>query len=180
MSTLHVENLKGLTSGGNANKIIVPSGQELHAPGHVVQVVSSGAFTSTVTASSTSFTATGHSVSITTKTTNSNILVQLAGGGWYDNGNGSHAQWLTFYRSVSGGSYAALTGVDATYGLQRMSGDGGSWNIKPHSAQYLDATNQSSGTLITYQVYVRINSNSSQYNHSDRGTPVLTAMEIAQ
>ena len=30
MSTLHVENLKGLSSG-NANKIIVPSGQELDA-----------------------------------------------------------------------------------------------------------------------------------------------------
>ena len=28
MSTLHVENLKGLSSGGNANKIIVPSGQD--------------------------------------------------------------------------------------------------------------------------------------------------------
>ena len=27
MSTLHVENLKGLSSGGNANKIIIPSGQ---------------------------------------------------------------------------------------------------------------------------------------------------------
>ena len=29
MSTLHVENLKGLSSGGNANKIIVPSGQTI-------------------------------------------------------------------------------------------------------------------------------------------------------
>ena len=31
MSTLHVENLKGLSSGGNANKIIVPSGQTVDA-----------------------------------------------------------------------------------------------------------------------------------------------------
>ena len=31
MSTLHVENLKGLSSGGNANKIIIPSGQTLDA-----------------------------------------------------------------------------------------------------------------------------------------------------
>ena len=29
MSTLHVENLKGLSSGGNANKIVIPSGQTL-------------------------------------------------------------------------------------------------------------------------------------------------------
>ena len=46
MSTLHVENLKGLSSGGNANKIIIPSGQTLDASngfvapaGHVIQVV---------------------------------------------------------------------------------------------------------------------------------------------
>ena len=31
MSTLHVENLKGLSSGGNANKIIIPTGQTLDA-----------------------------------------------------------------------------------------------------------------------------------------------------
>ena len=49
MSTLHVENLKGLSSGGNANKIIVPSGQTIDASagtlvpsaGAVVQVVES-------------------------------------------------------------------------------------------------------------------------------------------
>ena len=29
MSTLHVENLKGLSSGGNANKVIIPTGQTL-------------------------------------------------------------------------------------------------------------------------------------------------------
>ena len=39
MSTLHVENLKGLSSGGNANKIIVPSGQTLLAPDHIIQTV---------------------------------------------------------------------------------------------------------------------------------------------
>ena len=38
MSTLHVENLKGPTSGTNANNIIVPSGQTFNAPGVVVAV----------------------------------------------------------------------------------------------------------------------------------------------
>ena len=40
MSTLHVENLKGPTSGANANKIIVPSGQTLYPAGHIIQVLS--------------------------------------------------------------------------------------------------------------------------------------------
>ena len=60
MSTLHVENLKGLSSGGNANKIIVPSGQTLDASngfvapaGHVIQTVTGTA--STVQNSSSSF-----------------------------------------------------------------------------------------------------------------------------
>ena len=38
MSTLQVENLIGPTSGSNANKVIIPSGQTLHAPGHAIQV----------------------------------------------------------------------------------------------------------------------------------------------
>ena len=38
MSTIKVENLTGITSGANANKVIVPSGQTLIAPGHVIQV----------------------------------------------------------------------------------------------------------------------------------------------
>ena len=36
--TLTVQNLQGPSSGANANKIIVPAGQELAAAGHVVQV----------------------------------------------------------------------------------------------------------------------------------------------
>jgi len=75
MSTLHVENLKGLSSGGNANKIIVPSGQELHAAGHVVQiqnVIRTGAGNTTT---STSFVDTGLSLNITPKSATSKILV---------------------------------------------------------------------------------------------------------
>jgi len=48
MSTLQVENLIGQTSGSNANKIIIPSGQTLDASngfvapaGSVIQVVQS-------------------------------------------------------------------------------------------------------------------------------------------
>ena len=35
MSTLHVENLKGLTSGGNANKVIIPTGQALEVTDNI-------------------------------------------------------------------------------------------------------------------------------------------------
>ena len=38
-SELEVTTIRGLSSGADANKIIVPSGQTLSAPGHVIQIV---------------------------------------------------------------------------------------------------------------------------------------------
>jgi len=75
MSTLHVENLKGLSSGGNANKIIVPSGQELHASGHVVQIQTAQVGGNSSSTTSTTYVDTGLSVSITPKFATSKILV---------------------------------------------------------------------------------------------------------
>ena len=77
MSTLHVENLKGLSSGGNANKIIVPSGQTLHAPGHVIQVVDKTFTTQTASTSQTYIDVNGGSLSITPKFSNSKIFVNF-------------------------------------------------------------------------------------------------------
>ena len=75
MSTLHVENLKGPTSGANANNIIVPSGQTFTAPGVVVAVHNVRSTASTQTINSSSFVnITGLSITITPKNAN-NILV---------------------------------------------------------------------------------------------------------
>lgn len=74
MSTLHVENLKGLSSGSNANKIIVPSGQTLYAPGHVVQTVVGS--TNSLTTGTSTFATIG-SGSITPISTSSKILLTL-------------------------------------------------------------------------------------------------------
>jgi len=77
MSTLHVENLKGLSSGGNANKIIVPSGQTLYAPGHVVQVVSA-TYQTQATTTGQSFVDTGLTASITPKSSSSKVFVTVS------------------------------------------------------------------------------------------------------
>ena len=81
MSTLIVENLKGPSTGSNANKIIVPSGQTLDASngfvaptGHVIQTVV-GSTNSLVTSTSTF--ATVGSGSITPISTSSKILLTL-------------------------------------------------------------------------------------------------------
>ena len=77
MSTLHVENLKGPTSGANANKIIVPTGQTLAAPGHVIQTVH-GHYATTVSTSAGGAVETGLAVSITPKFSSSKILVTVS------------------------------------------------------------------------------------------------------
>ena len=77
MSTLHVENLKGLSSGGNANKIIVPSGQTFSAVGHVIQTVYNSHNTG-VTLQAGGAVETGLAASITPKFASSKILVTVA------------------------------------------------------------------------------------------------------
>ena len=161
-------------------KIVGTDAASIVAPGSIIQTISGGAFTSTVSVSSTTFIGSGHIISIIPKQNNSKFLIRLSGGGWYDNSIASNTMWVTFYRSINGSAYSSISGIDATYGLLRMSGDGNTWNIKPYSAEWLDTTVASAGDNVSYQVYVRVNANSSQYNASDRGTPVLIIQEIAQ
>lgn len=87
MSTLHVENLKGLSSGSNANKVIIPTGQTLEVAdnlrhddmptGSVIQTVSVTYGTSTTT-TSTSFVDTGLTASITPRFSSSKILISVS------------------------------------------------------------------------------------------------------
>lgn len=73
-SELIVQTLKGPTSGANANKILLGSGQELYAPGHVIQVVSTSSATYQEI-SSTTLTDTALTVTITPSSTSSKIFV---------------------------------------------------------------------------------------------------------
>ena len=90
MSTLHVENLKGLSSGGNANKIIVPSGQTIDASagtlvpsaGQVLQYKAGKTGTYT-THTSTTFTATNLKVDITPKSASSYFVFQVNFVNWW-------------------------------------------------------------------------------------------------
>lgn len=86
-SELYVETLKGLTSGANANKVIIPSGQTLDASaggltlpagvgGKVLQVVQNSTSGATYT-TSTSFVNTNLSASITPSSTSSKVLISF-------------------------------------------------------------------------------------------------------
>ena len=171
MSTLHVENLKGLSSGGNANKIIVPSGQTLDASngftapaGHVIQVVNQP-FSTSMNTSSQSFVTTGHSVTITPKSSSSKILISVQGGSWY---NQAGQCYVTLYRGSS--NLADSSGLAMQENQPYI----------PHSFVYYDSPSTTSAT--TYTSYIRVNASgiTTYYSYPAYGKMGMTAMEIAQ
>ena len=129
MSTLHVENLKGPTSGANANKIIVPSGQTLDASnglttpsGHIIQSLTQEV-TAISTTTSSSLVATAFTLTITPKFTSSKIKCTLGLSGVHSNTvqsavelslykNGSHLKYLHSLIGYSSG--ATQDNMDAT------------------------------------------------------------------
>ena len=186
MSTLTVQNIQG--SSSSSNTITVASGHKISGAAGTVAVAESivqtqqaiMAQTSTVI-SSTSFVDSGLQVSLTTKLSNSKFLVTISGGGWYDRSVANQSMWLTFQRNSAGGSFDYVTnGYQNNYGLIRMSGDGGTWNIKPYSASIIDFPSVAAGVAMIYKVVVRVNQNSCQFTSGDRGSPILQVQEIAQ
>ena len=144
------------------SKLVMPTGS-------VLQVVSS-LFNSDVSTTSTSWTDTGHSLSITPSSTSSKILVQLSGGGL---GTSNAGGWnkIELYRDSTG-----LSGTSV--GLSTLVNFSDA-HYSNHSLGFLDSP--SSTSALTYKLYMKSNhsSNTAYYHWSDRGKVLLTAMEIA-
>ena len=187
-STLSVSKIQGLSTAATPTTVEIASGHKITGAAGAVAVTESIVQTqqaimplTATTISSTSFVDTGLQVSLTTKLANSKFLVTISGGGWYDNGNSTQTLWVTFQRNSGGGSYDYVTnGYQNNYGLIRMSGDGGSWNIKPYSAQIIDSPSVAAGVAMIYKVVARVNQNNCQFTASDRGAVILHVQEIAQ
>ena len=151
MSTLKVENLTGITSGANANKIIVPSGQTLDASagvltpsaGQVVQCVSRDDARSHIATTSTSHVSSGVSCSITPKFANSIIVIDFHIPMTHTpNSNGQLVPRL----------YRGTTALSSTNYSQGYHTDGNQYqNI---TVQGRDAGHNSTSSL-TYEVYFR-------------------------
>ena len=165
MSTLHVENLKGLSSGGNANKIIVPSGQTLTAPGHVVQVVQ-GTSTSYLTlGSNNAYTDTGLTATITPKFATSKILILHHAAVVYLNNQDVIIRLL---RGSTNVHQLNLYSTVTTYSFNTA------------AFQFLDSPSTTSATTYKTQVYKNIGSLLYNYANEVPSTATLTLMEIAQ
>ena len=169
MSTLHVENLKGLSSGGNANKIIVPSGQTLHASGHVIQFKHfSGTSQTNVNSNGNYFTIhTDSTFSITPKFSTSLIVIRHYAGGLVQN-------CANAYLRVQRNGSTILE--NDRHGYQDLSSN---WTPINWSFQFVDTPNSTSALTYTIQIrkdsgYIRANDYSGNAN-----TYVVTLEEIA-
>ena len=176
MSTLHVENLKGLSSGSNANKIIVPSGQTLLAPDHIIQTVQHlHSATGTTNQGRVDMNASSgfvdvFSKAITTKVANSKILVLCSCVG-HTSGSTMRVQGRILKDSSE-----IYRDPYAWYG------DAGEMDI--HTILHLDSPSASAGTAITYKLQAsNVGSAVVYMRYADGGGTChssLTLMEIAQ
>ena len=189
MSTLHVENLKGLSSGGNANKIIVPSGQTLDASagtlfpsaGQVIQVQKSDIRTAASTFSTTTLAevSTSYRVSITPKLASSSyILCNFSYHSIVDDG----AQMgVAIYVSTDGGSTFASAmdggGQTPTVGESHRNNTGGRTSTRSHTSTFYDIYSTTDPLIFT--IYAnRANGSSTARINDNGGGSFLHCMEI--
>lgn len=174
-SELIVQTLKGPTSGANANKVIIPSGQTLTAPGHVIQVVNSNIAGNSASTTATDWVNSSLTISITPKFATSKIYVIANGGVGVNNGSTDSRCDLRLLEDNSSTvlNYKNYIGIDNTTLQHRM---------QYSLTGYFEC---SSTSTLTFTVQARIASGSTgqssrvYYNWYDGATHVITAMEIA-
>jgi hypothetical protein len=155
-STLTVDNIVGATTAST-----------VHAPGHVIQVVSVVNGTTESTSNSSSFVAhSGLVAAITPKFSNSKILVTLAFS--YRTSNGTNNSNFTLYR----GSTNLLHSTKGTGTLF----SGSSYYQGHQTISFLDSPNTTSST--SYQL--RMMGNTTTSVNTDGGHGTITLQEIAQ
>jgi len=176
-SELEVTTIRGLSSGADANKINVPSGQTLSAPGHILQA---SPFTQvddlqiTINNSSSNTAITQVTSTITPVRASSRILVNLhtqiyAPSGQY--------MAIMIFRNVNGGGY-----THTTFKPHAFLGDA-SWQDSEISI--IDSPTYALGNAISYRPYVYTHNTSANtyfgWGSSAGGSATtMFTMEIAQ
>jgi hypothetical protein len=168
-SILQVEQIQGPTSGANANKVIIPAGQTLSAPGHVIQVQSTP-FNDYRYLTSSSWN-TVRTVAITPIFATSKILVILNLNGCSTNGSSRLAVRM-------------LRDSTEEFIVETYAGGADTGGFGSCSATWLD--NPAKDTEVSYTVQAHAAQNTSYVTVNDyvstsgRTQSSMTLMEIAQ
>jgi len=184
MSTIKVENLTGITSGSNANKVIVPAGQTLDASGgtlvpsanQVVQHLFAVPTGRTHFNSGTYTDAAGFSVTITPKYSNSKILIRAWAKTSHSNGGGSANNTAQDHRLVRNGSGIYAASWQNYFNQSSMPDD----FYPPFTMNYIDTP--SSTSALTYKIQGRLYSGSQRewYINDGNGGDTKAVMEVLE
>ena len=173
-SELTVQTLRGPTSGTNANKVLIPSGQTLDTSaaglvtpaGHVLQCLYVN-HNGNVSSTSTAYADSGKSITITPSSTSSKIYVSCS---FNSNLNASGIVGLVFkiYRGTT-----SLDSSNGSFEYQSLA-----TNTHNATSQFvLDAPSTTSA--VTYSIYFRSYNGTSTTIDAAWGGIRLSAMEIA-
>lgn len=193
MSELSVGQLKGLTV--NNNKITVPSGHTLYAPGHVIQVVTLdnvGRYAQGFSDSSP-IDISGMSLSITPKSATSKIIIQAR---WFGELTAADRVYNTvFYITRNGSKINYQTdGVSAVTGMTSaaQSYEGTDANSTPETMNVFTTDSPNTLSPLTYSLAMvsngaggtiytnRVVGWSGQTSAYELGSSAMILMEIAQ
>ena len=173
-SELIVQTLKGPTSGANANKILLGSGQELYAPGHVIQVVQGTTSTQVNNTSQGTYADTGLTASITPSSTSSKILVLVNQHCTIDRDDTYMNMQFRILRDTTA---VQTWGGDSPH-LQTLSSKAILHSVMAYS--YLDSPSSTSALAYKTQVAPQITSSSGAVRTQFNSRPsYITLMEIA-
>ena len=173
--TLTVQTLQGPSSGANANKLLIPSGQTLDvsggtlvpSAGQVVQTVQ-GTYNTQISTTSTSYVTTNLTATITPTSSDSKVLIRVNTCAYAPTAVYNR---MTLYR----GSTDLATGHGgSTDSLQALNIGATSWI--PTNIEWLDSPSTTSAT--TYTMYYKAAS-STIYMHNGYTISTITLMEIA-
>ena len=163
MSKIEVNEITA-RSGTN---ISIPSGNTLHAPGHVIQVVQNTS-TSAHSGTATDWASTGFSLAITPSFASSKVLLNI-NATVSASGNAIQPRFSIFRGSTNLG--------ETGRGFGQIYIASGGLNQQHVSTSFLDSPNTTSA--ITYTVYMRTNGGTYVWG-ADSGTQTFVAQEIAQ
>ena len=157
MGTAFVDNIKEHSTGHG-----------VHIPGHIIQIQKS-IVTGNVQATGSTYIDVGHSLSITPKFANSQILLQNYAAGWHYNAGSPNSRGIRIKRNGS---------VIMTNDGQGYSEDG-AWNSMSWVTAFFDTTHNSTSGL---EYRIEINGNRARFNDQCgiANTATFIAMEIAQ
>jgi hypothetical protein len=166
-SIVSVEQIKGLASGSTPNTISIPSGQKLHAPGHIIQIQSTPLLGQVSFSTVSTWNQTNHSCSITPQFSTSKIFVMLTTSIVHSNSAGDNLVQIKRGSTV-------VTG-DNIYSSNS--------NWKGYNVTLMKLDSPATTSAITYTVQCWHNGGGQMlYNYTNYGftESVLTAMEIPQ